>query len=74
MPEYSQMARSLWEDAAVVECFRRRAKFGGVCDNLPYFMGEAFDRISGPDYIPTQQDILNMTKNTSGNTYTARTV
>ena len=65
--EFAQMAQSLWEDAGIRECFDRRAEFRSdwVHDNIPYFM-DNFNRIAGPDYVPNQQDMLNMRKKTFG--------
>jgi len=68
MPEISrQLAeamQSLWEDKGVQKCFIRSNEFQ-LNDSAGYFL-DSLPRISAPDYIPSQQDVLRTRVKTTG--------
>jgi len=55
---------SLWSDSGIREAFERRAEYQ-LTDSMGYFY-DNLDRISLPDFVPTQQDILYCRKKTTG--------
>jgi hypothetical protein len=46
----------IWLDSGVQQCFERGMEYE-LTDLAAYFL-ESLDRISQPDYIPTESDIL----------------
>ena len=54
----------LWTDGRLVELMKRQSEFY-LMDSTPYFFGE-LDRISQPDYIPTENDVLRARTKTTG--------
>jgi len=56
--------KTLWTDPALQKTFNRRSEFQ-LLDSAAYFLN-AFDRISRPDYIPTQDDVLRARSITTG--------
>ena len=66
---YVEILRDLWTDAGIQECYGRRREYQ-LADSAQYFL-EALDRITAPDYLPTEQDILHVRFPTTGlNEYT----
>ncbi len=54
----------IWADEGVQQCFARGFEYS-LPESAPYFL-ESLDRISLPDYIPTEQDILRSRSRTTG--------
>ncbi|KAJ3268038.1 guanine nucleotide-binding protein subunit alpha, partial [Borealophlyctis nickersoniae] len=55
--------KALWMDEGVLACFARSREYQ-LNDSANYF--EAIDRISQPDYMPTDQDVLRSRVKTTG--------
>lgn len=62
--ELAQAMQSLWEDKGVQRCFARSNQYQ-LNDSAGYFL-DSLPRISDPDYIPTQQDVLRTRVKTTG--------
>ncbi|GBN08217.1 Guanine nucleotide-binding protein subunit alpha-13 [Araneus ventricosus] len=60
--QYAASVKELWKDSGIRIAFHRRREFQLV-DSVQYFFNNV-DRISSPDYTPTQQDILHARKAT----------
>lgn len=56
--------KKLWQDAGVQTCFSRSREFQ-LNDSAAYYLN-ALDRISQPNYIPSQQDVLRTRVKTTG--------
>ncbi|XP_028855756.1 guanine nucleotide-binding protein subunit alpha-15.1 isoform X2 [Denticeps clupeoides] len=54
----------LWTDAGIKACYTRRREYQ-LLDSTEYFMTN-LNRISGPGYIPSAQDVLRVRVPTSG--------
>lgn len=54
----------LWDDAGVQQCFRRRNEYQ-ITDSIKYYIRH-IERISGPNYLPTDDDILHVRAPTQG--------
>lgn len=63
-PELARSMQSLWEDKGVQKCFARSNEYQ-LNDSASYFLN-ALPRISCPDYIPTQEDVLRTRVKTTG--------
>ncbi|TRY76805.1 hypothetical protein TCAL_10454 [Tigriopus californicus] len=61
---YHAILSSLWRDQAIQQVFERRSKLQ-VVDSVGYFLNN-LDRVSDPNYVPTNQDILYCRKTTKG--------
>ncbi|EWC46595.1 guanine nucleotide-binding protein subunit alpha [Drechslerella stenobrocha 248] len=59
---------SLWMDRGVQECFKRSREYQ-LNDSAKYYF-ESIDRISRPDYVPSDQDVLRSRVKTLGITET----
>ncbi|XP_075913163.1 guanine nucleotide-binding protein subunit alpha-11-like isoform X2 [Petromyzon marinus] len=55
---------SLWADGGVLKCFSRRREFQ-ISDSAKYYL-DALSRVSAPDYVPTEQDVLRVRVPTTG--------
>jgi guanine nucleotide-binding protein subunit alpha len=55
---------ALWTDSGVQACFARSREYQ-LNDSAKYYF-DAMDRISAPDYIPTDQDVLRSRVKTTG--------
>ncbi|KAJ0068420.1 hypothetical protein NL108_008381, partial [Boleophthalmus pectinirostris] len=65
MPEeLANVIKRLWADGGVQSCFTRAREYQ-VNDSAPYYLND-LERISRPDYIPTQQDVLRTRVKTTG--------
>ncbi|KAG8188271.1 hypothetical protein JTE90_012105 [Oedothorax gibbosus] len=53
---YVVAIKSLWADSGIQECYDRRREYQ-LTDSAKYYLTD-LDRLSGPNYLPTQQDIL----------------
>jgi len=62
--ELATCMKSLWSDEGVKECFARSREYQ-LNDSAPYYLN-ALERISAPDYIPTEQDVLRTRVKTTG--------
>ena len=58
----------LWRDGGVLQCFDRSREYQ-LNDSAKYYF-DAVDRISSPDYSPTDQDVLRSRVKTTGITET----
>ncbi|CAG9855459.1 unnamed protein product [Phyllotreta striolata] len=56
--------KKLWQDPGVQSCFRRSREYQ-LNDSAAYYLN-ALDRISHPNYIPSQQDVLRTRVKTTG--------
>ncbi|XP_031430783.1 guanine nucleotide-binding protein subunit alpha-11-like [Clupea harengus] len=56
--------RHLWADAGLRVCYSRRREYQ-LLDSTEYFMTN-LERIAGPDYVPTAQDVLRVRVPTTG--------
>lgn len=56
--------KRLWADSGVQECFLRSREYQ-LNDSAAYYLN-ALDRISLPNYVPTQQDVLRTRVKTTG--------
>ncbi|KAM3599391.1 uncharacterized protein V6R79_004814 [Siganus canaliculatus] len=56
--------KRVWNDHGVQRCYDRRREFQ-LSDSARYYLSD-MDRISGPSYIPTLQDILRVRVPTTG--------
>lgn len=63
-PELVLLMKKLWEDYGVQMAFLRSREYQ-LNDSAGYYLN-ALDRISKPDYIPTQQDVLRTRVKTTG--------
>ncbi|XP_058464493.1 guanine nucleotide-binding protein G(f) subunit alpha [Malaya genurostris] len=61
---YVQRVRMLWADTGVKQCFKRSNEFQ-LIDSAKYFL-DRIEKISMPGYIPSNADILNCRKTTTG--------
>ncbi|KAJ3385764.1 guanine nucleotide-binding protein subunit alpha [Lobulomyces angularis] len=66
--EVSIAIKSLWHDAGVQHCFSRAREYQ-LNDSASYYF-ESIDRISQPNYLPTDQDVLRSRVKTTGITET----
>ncbi|XP_072308801.1 guanine nucleotide-binding protein G(i) subunit alpha-2-like [Eucyclogobius newberryi] len=62
--ELASVIKRLWADGGVQSCFTRAREYQ-VNDSAPYYLND-LERISRPDYIPTQQDVLRTRVKTTG--------
>ena len=67
-PEVGLAIKSLWNDQGVQECFKRGREFQ-LNDSAQYYF-DSIDRISQPNYRPTDQDVLRSRIKTTGITET----
>lgn len=58
------LMKSLWQDPGVQQCFARSREYQ-LNDSAAYYLN-AIDRITMPNYIPTQQDVLKTRIKTTG--------
>lgn len=63
-PELSAALKSLRDDSGVKECIRRSNEYQ-LNDSAEYFF-QSIDRISQPNYVPNQQDVLRARVRTIG--------
>uniref|UniRef100_A0A915EKI6 Uncharacterized protein n=1 Tax=Ditylenchus dipsaci TaxID=166011 RepID=A0A915EKI6_9BILA len=62
--ELSEAMQKLWKDEGVQECYRRSNEYQ-IDDSAKYFL-DNLHRLSSPDYIPTEQDLLRTRIKTTG--------
>ncbi|KAK9767586.1 guanine nucleotide-binding protein subunit alpha [Basidiobolus ranarum] len=67
-PESFDIILSLWNDSGIQACFERSSEYQ-LNDSAKYYF-DALERISKPDYVPTDQDILRSRIKTTGITET----
>ncbi|KAI5726672.1 hypothetical protein M8J76_006535 [Diaphorina citri] len=63
-PDLVILMKRLWSDQGVQHCFHRSREYQ-LNDSAAYYLN-ALDRISQPNYIPTQQDVLRTRVKTTG--------
>jgi len=63
-PEVGAAVKALWLDDGVKACFDRAREYQ-LNDSASYYF-EAVDRISAPDYLPSDQDVLRSRVKTTG--------
>ncbi|XP_056645375.1 guanine nucleotide-binding protein G(i) subunit alpha [Diorhabda sublineata] len=63
-PDLVIMMKKLWQDSGVQSCFARSREYQ-LNDSAAYYLN-ALDRISHPNYIPSQQDVLRTRVKTTG--------
>lgn len=63
-PELVMLMKKLWQDQGVQLCFARSREYQ-LNDSAAYYLN-ALDRISQPNYIPSQQDVLRTRVKTTG--------
>uniref|UniRef100_A0A0K8TRB9 Guanine nucleotide-binding protein subunit alpha n=1 Tax=Tabanus bromius TaxID=304241 RepID=A0A0K8TRB9_TABBR len=61
---YVSAIKSLWADTGIQECYDRRREYQ-LTDSAKYYLME-IDRVAGPNYLPTEQDILRVRVPTTG--------
>ncbi|EFX86353.1 guanine nucleotide-binding protein G(i) subunit alpha [Daphnia pulex] len=62
--DLAQVMKRLWMDGGVQHCFSRSREYQ-LNDSAAYYLN-ALDRISAPNYVPTQQDVLRTRVKTTG--------
>ncbi|XP_028134613.1 guanine nucleotide-binding protein subunit alpha homolog [Diabrotica virgifera virgifera] len=62
--QFSPLLSKLWKDNGIKRAYERRREFQ-LSDSVEYFLNN-LERISRPDYIPTNRDILHCRKATKG--------
>eukprot|EP00072_Mus_musculus_P033574 XP_006501074.1 PREDICTED: guanine nucleotide-binding protein G(t) subunit alpha-2 isoform X3 [Mus musculus] len=63
-PELVDVIRKLWKDGGVQACFDRAAEFQ-LNDSASYYLNQ-LDRITDPNYLPNEQDVLRSRVKTTG--------
>uniref|UniRef100_A0A1B6C3R0 Guanine nucleotide-binding protein G(I) subunit alpha n=1 Tax=Clastoptera arizonana TaxID=38151 RepID=A0A1B6C3R0_9HEMI len=63
-PELVMLMKKLWQDPGVEFCFSRSREYQ-LNDSAAYYLN-GLDRISQPNYVPTQQDVLRTRVKTTG--------
>lgn len=63
-PDLVTLMKRLWSDQGVQHCFHRSREYQ-LNDSAAYYLN-ALDRISHPNYVPTQQDVLRTRVKTTG--------
>jgi len=63
-PELVDAIKGLWRDSGVQECYRRANEYQ-LNDSASYYF-DSIERISKPDFVPTQQDVLRSRVRTVG--------
>lgn len=63
-PEIAAIMKRLWKDSGVQECFSRSREYQ-LNDSAEYYLS-ALERISQPNYVPTEQDVLRTRVKTTG--------
>uniref|UniRef100_A0A5S6R143 Guanine nucleotide-binding protein G(I) subunit alpha n=1 Tax=Trichuris muris TaxID=70415 RepID=A0A5S6R143_TRIMR len=62
--ELGSCMKRLWQDSGVQECFMRSGEYQ-LNDSAPYYLN-SLDRLTLPNYIPTQDDVLRTRVKTTG--------
>ncbi|CAG9862368.1 unnamed protein product [Phyllotreta striolata] len=62
--QFSPLLYKLWRDSGIKRAYERRREFQ-LSDSVEYFL-DNLERISRPDYSPTNRDILHCRKATKG--------
>ncbi|KAL7299819.1 hypothetical protein TKK_0007561 [Trichogramma kaykai] len=62
--EMAVLMKSLWEDPDLQKCFARSREYQ-LNDSAAYYLNSLY-RITEPDYVPTQQDVLKTRIKTTG--------
>jgi len=70
--EIGKMVKTLWQESGIQEVFRRQSEIQ-LNDSASYYF-EAIDRITQPDFLPSEQDVLRSRAKTTGIIETVFTV
>ncbi|MBN3324905.1 GNAT2 protein, partial [Atractosteus spatula] len=62
--ELVTVIKKLWKDSGVQACFERAAEYQ-LNDSAAYYLNE-LDRITAPNYLPNEQDVLRSRVKTTG--------
>ncbi|XP_023020591.1 guanine nucleotide-binding protein subunit alpha cta [Leptinotarsa decemlineata] len=62
--QFTPLLSRLWKDSGILRAYERRREFQ-LSDSVEYFLNN-LERISKPDYMPTNKDILHCRKATKG--------
>lgn len=62
--DLAELIKSLWQDGGVQKSFARSREYQ-LNDSAAYYLN-AVDRITAPNYVPTQQDVLKTRIKTTG--------
>lgn len=63
-PELAVIMKRIWQDPGIQLCFSHSREYL-LNDSAPYYL-DALDRISQPNYVPSQQDVLRARVKTTG--------
>uniref|UniRef100_A0A8C0FL20 G protein subunit alpha transducin 2 n=1 Tax=Bubo bubo TaxID=30461 RepID=A0A8C0FL20_BUBBB len=63
-PELVDCIKKLWKDGGVQACFDRAAEYQ-LNDSAAYYLNQ-LDRITAPNYLPNEQDVLRSRVKTTG--------
>ena len=63
-PDLGRLMELLWKDAGVQHCFSRSREYQ-LNDSAAYYLND-LPRLSHPDYIPSEQDVLQTRVRTTG--------
>ncbi|KAM6295181.1 guanine nucleotide-binding protein G(t) subunit alpha-2 [Aegotheles albertisi] len=63
-PELVDCIKKLWKDGGVQACFERAAEYQ-LNDSASYYLNQ-LDRITAPNYLPNEQDVLRSRVKTTG--------
>ncbi|XP_027712563.1 guanine nucleotide-binding protein G(t) subunit alpha-2 [Vombatus ursinus] len=63
-PELVAIIKRLWKDGGVQACFERASEYQ-LNDSASYYLNQ-LDRITAPDYLPNEQDVLRSRVKTTG--------
>uniref|UniRef100_A0A0D9S6I7 G protein subunit alpha transducin 2 n=1 Tax=Chlorocebus sabaeus TaxID=60711 RepID=A0A0D9S6I7_CHLSB len=63
-PELVEVIRRLWKDGGVQACFERAAEYQ-LNDSASYYLNQ-LERITDPEYLPSEQDVLRSRVKTTG--------
>uniref|UniRef100_A0A6B2L9R3 Uncharacterized protein n=1 Tax=Arcella intermedia TaxID=1963864 RepID=A0A6B2L9R3_9EUKA len=61
----AEKVKVLWQDAAIQKTWQAAPGFQLQMNHMDYFM-DHLDRISSPDYVPTNEDVLRARQRTTG--------
>lgn len=62
--EFAQIIADLWQDPIIQSCYKRRNEFQ-LSDSAAFFLN-SLSRVTDPEYIPTEMDVLRVRVPTSG--------
>ncbi|XP_011363537.1 guanine nucleotide-binding protein G(t) subunit alpha-3 [Pteropus vampyrus] len=63
-PELAEVIKRLWRDPGIQACFERSSEYQ-LNDSAAYYLND-LDRITAPEYVPNEQDVLHSRVKTTG--------